>query len=230
MPAKNAIKEYHENGYYHLYNRGVNKGLIFSDDHDYKTFLYYLKLYLCSEELQVEYLKLFPSRKLKNYCDRLKLLAYSLMPNHFHLLVWQKDADAINHFMRSLIVKYAMYFNKKYKRIGPLFQGVYKAVQVENEQQLIYLSKYIHRNPIVLTSGRVLEITRGVRFGDIYEAVGRGYRRKTGFAGALRLFVPYSGGRLQGLTLKVEPDARTHRGADKRGADIARFDAGNNRV
>ena len=158
MPAKNALKEYHENGYYHLYNRGVNKGLVFSDDQDYKTFLYYLKVYLCSEELQVEYLKLYPSRKLKNYCERLKLLAYCLIPNHFHLLVWQKDAEAINYFMRSLTVKYAMYFNKKYKRIGPLFQGVYKAVRVENESQLIYLSKYIHRNPIVLTSGRVLEV------------------------------------------------------------------------
>ena len=158
MPAKNSLKEYHENGYYHLYNRGVNKGLIFSDEQDYKTFLYYLKLYLCSEKLQVEYLKLYPSRKLKNYCDRLKLLAYCLMPNHFHLLVWQKDQDAINYFMRSLTVKYAMYFNKKYKRIGPLFQGVYKAVLVENEPQLIYLSKYIHRNPLKLTTSRVPEV------------------------------------------------------------------------
>ena len=160
MPAKNALKEYHENSYYHLYNRGVNKGLIFSDDQDYKIFLYYLKLYLCSEALQVEYLKLYPSRKLKNYCNRLKLLVYCLMPNHFHLLVWQRDPDTINFFMRSLTVKYAMYFNKKYKRVGPLFQGVYKAVQVENEPQLIYLSKYIHRNPIALTSGRVLEVYR----------------------------------------------------------------------
>src|SRR3989344_5278912 len=158
MPAKNAIKEYHENGYYHLYNRGVNKGLIFSEDQDYKIFLYYLKLYLCSEELQVEYLKLYPSRKLKNYCHRLKLLAYCLMPNHFHLLIWQKEPDVINHFMRSLTVKYAMYFNKKNQRIGPLFQGVYKAVLVENEPQLVYLSKYIHRNSIKLTSGRVLEV------------------------------------------------------------------------
>jgi putative transposase len=157
MPAKNALKEYHENGYYHLYNRGVNKGLIFSDDKDYKMFLYYLKVYLCSTDLQVEYLKVSPSRKLKNYCSRLKLLAYCLMPNHFHLLVWQKDPEAINYFMRSLTVKYAMYFNRRHKRTGPLFQGVYKAVLVENEPQLIYLTKYIHRNPLKLPSSRVLE-------------------------------------------------------------------------
>lgn len=80
------------------------------------------------------------------------------MPNHFHLLVWQKDPEGINYFMRSLTVKYAMYFNRKYKRIGPLFQGVYKAVAIENEPQLVYLSKYIHRNPIELTSGRVPEV------------------------------------------------------------------------
>lgn len=157
MPAKNALKEYHENGYYHLYNRGVNKNPIFFDEQDYKTFLYYLKVYLSSSELQVEYLKLYPSRKLKNYFERLKLLAYCLMPNHFHFLIWQKDPEAINYFMRSFTVKYAMYFNRKYKRVGPLFQGVYKAVLVESEPQLIYLSKYIHRNPVELTSGRVLE-------------------------------------------------------------------------
>jgi len=59
--------------------------------------------------------------------------------------------------MRSLATKYTMYFNRKYKRIGPLFQGVYKAVLVESEPQLLYLSKYIHRNPFpVLSAGSLL--------------------------------------------------------------------------
>jgi len=158
MPAKNALKLYAENTYYHLYNRGVNKCEIFSDASDYKKFLSYLKLYLLPINLQVESLKNRPpSHQLKNYADRLKLLAYCLMPNHFHLLVWQQDAEAINFFMRSFSVKYSMYFNRIHKRIGPLFQGVYKAVIVENEPQLVYLSKYIHRNPGDLPSGRVLE-------------------------------------------------------------------------
>lgn len=80
------------------------------------------------------------------------------MGNHFHLLVFQKEPDGINFFMRSLATKYSMYFNRKYKRVGTIFQGAYKAVLVESEEQLIYLSKYIHRNSIeILPTGFHLE-------------------------------------------------------------------------
>jgi len=147
VPAKNVIKEYHENSYYHLYNRGVAKQPIFLDTQDYKMFLFYLKLYLTPPNLQGETLKTPPTRKLKNFYNRLKLLAYCLMPNHFHLLLYQKEAEGINLFMRSLATIYAIYFNHRYKRVGTIFQGAYKAVLVETETQLVYLSKYIHRNP-----------------------------------------------------------------------------------
>ena len=158
MPAKNALKTYVENSYYHLYNRGVNKGIIFVDEEDYKTFLFYLKIYLSPINLQGESLKVAPSHTLKNYSERVKLHAYCLMPNHFHLLVFQKNPEDINFFMRSLASKYSMYFNHKHKRVGPLFQGVYKGVLIDSEEQLLYLTKYIHRNPLgILPSGRVLE-------------------------------------------------------------------------
>ncbi len=144
MPQSNTIKSYVERSHYHIYNRGVNKEKIFLDEQDYKVFLSYLKLYL----LQRDSLKVAPSRYLKNYNDQVKLIAYCLMPNHYHLLVWQKGADRINFFMRSLATKYAKYFNRKYKRTGPVFESAYKAVLVESDEQLIYLTKYIHRNPI----------------------------------------------------------------------------------
>jgi len=150
MPAKNIIKEFVPEVYYHIYNRGVAKQKIFLDNQDYKTYLSYLKLYLTLPNLQGPTLKVAPSRLLKNYFDQIKLLSYCLMPNHFHLFVWQKDATEITNFMRSLITKYAIYFNKKYKRVGPVFQGNYKAVIVKTENQFIYLSKYIHRNPLPL--------------------------------------------------------------------------------
>ena len=158
MPAKNVIKEYHENSYYHLYNRGVAKQPIFLDAQDYKMFLYYLKIYLSQPDLQGETLKVPPTRKLKNFYERLKLLAYCLMPNHFHLLLYQKEAEGINLFMRSLATIYAIYFNHRYKRVGTIFQGAYKAVLVESEPQLIYLTKYIHRNPLEIVSTRSLLI------------------------------------------------------------------------
>ena len=69
------------------------------------------------------------------------------MHNHFHLFLKQRDSQAMNHFMRSISTRYSMYFNKRYKRVGPLFQGIYKAAFVDNEMQYLYLSKYIHLNP-----------------------------------------------------------------------------------
>lgn len=150
MPAKNVIKEYQEKSFYHLYNRGVAKNDIFLEEADYKTFLGYLKLYLTIPDLQGLSLKVPPTRKLKNYEAKIKLLAYCLMPNHFHLLVYQENLDDITYFMRSLCTKYSMFVNRKYKRVGHVFQGSYKAVLVTSEPQLVFLSKYIHRNPLEL--------------------------------------------------------------------------------
>lgn len=155
MPPKNSLKEYGPETYYHIYNRGVAKLPIFIDDQDHKVFLSYLKIYLSEPDKDD---KTFPSHKLQNYSNKVKLLAYCLMPNHFHLFLWQKEIDSITNFMRSLSTKYSMYFNKKYKRVGPVFQGIFKAVMVTNEQQFIFLSKYIHRNPLELTSGLTPEV------------------------------------------------------------------------
>ena len=157
MPAKNALKTYKKSSYYHIYNRGVAKTNIYKSEKDYKVFLDYLKIYLTPINLQGESLKVAPSRELKNYSDNFNLIAYCLMPNHFHLLIYQKNKHSINYFMRSLATKYVRYFNTTYDRVGPLFQGVYKAVKVFDEEQLIYLTKYIHRNPIdLLPTRRVL--------------------------------------------------------------------------
>ena len=86
--------------------------------------------------------------RLNNFFGTITLVSHCLMPNHFHFLIRQTDADAIDRFMNSLCTRYTMYFNKKYKRIGPLFQSVYKAVMVTTDEQLKHLTRYIHRNPI----------------------------------------------------------------------------------
>ncbi len=86
--------------------------------------------------------------RLNNFTDSIELVAYCLMRNHYHMLIWQVNEMAMDQFMNSLWTRYTMYFNKKYKRVGPLFQDVYKAVIVESEEQLMHLTRYIHRNPI----------------------------------------------------------------------------------
>lgn len=154
MPAKNIVKEYEVGGYYHVYNRGVEKRLIFEDDDDYKKFIGLLKVYLTKPNLQGLTLKddknatVPPSRALNNFADEIELVAYCLMPNHFHFLIKQNDERSMSKFMQSLLTKYVIYFNKKYKRVGGLFQGVYKTVRIESEAQFTYITKYIHRNPL----------------------------------------------------------------------------------
>lgn len=157
MPSRNAIKEYEAGGYYHIYNRGVAKQVIFESDKDYKTFLSYLQLYLAPPLIilqglssQAQEIHTAPSKQLKNYAGEITLLAYCLMPNHFHLLLRQNSDHGMDHFMRSIITKYVRYFNSRYQRVGHLFQDRYKAVRITTEQQFTYVSKYIHRNPLDL--------------------------------------------------------------------------------
>jgi putative transposase len=77
------------------------------------------------------------------------------MPNHFHFLLMQKQAQGIVGFMNSLQLGHAKYFNTKYSRVGPLYQGRFKAKIIEEDEYLLYVSAYIHRNPIagLLDSG-----------------------------------------------------------------------------
>lgn len=157
MSSKNSIKIDVENGIYHIYNRGVGKMDIFKDKQDYGVFLSYLKECLSpvlsgKEIIKKVYIQdrvlYVPRRLTKNFKNKISLLCYCLMPNHFHLLIKQFEKGLMKKFVHSVLVRYSMYFNKKYNRVGPLFQGRYKAVLVDNEVYLVYLSKYIHRNPI----------------------------------------------------------------------------------
>lgn len=170
MPQRNSIKQYLAGGYYHLYNRGVEKRNIFEEDQDYGVFLSYLKTYLTPKDIDdlqkqlanpqlpwSEKDKILKKLRLKNFFGKIGLLAYCLMPNHYHLLVKQSSEKDIDYFMRSLNTRYVVYFNKKYKRVGPLFQGVYKAVRIETDEQLIYLSAYMHRNPSDTQKGLSLQ-------------------------------------------------------------------------
>jgi len=151
MPSKNVIKEYSPQSYYHLYNRGVAKQSIFRDEKDYKTFLSYLKFYLTPIVVDKS---ISPSKQLNNFFADVVLLSYCLMPNHFHFLLYQDKLTSITSFMRSLMSKYSRYFNTKYQRVGPIFQGKLKAVAVTSEEQFTYLSKYIHRNPLAIQPAR----------------------------------------------------------------------------
>lgn len=149
MPSKNTVKEYIKDGYYHIYNRGVNKTNIFRSKKDYIVFLRFLKEYLLPPKhpdlLTLQGLN--PRRRPINCFNDIELIAYCLMSNHFHLFIRQKSDTGLKIFMQAFATNYVMYFNKKYKRVGPLFQGIYKAVLIDNEAYFLHISRYIHSNP-----------------------------------------------------------------------------------
>jgi putative transposase len=157
MPAKNSIKTDVEDSFYHIYNRGVEKRIIFQDEQDYKVFLGYLKEYLSpppdpstiKQEFILQGMSFQGVPHLQNnFFNKIDLVCYCLMPNHFHLLIKQLEKGSMQSFMRSIATKYSMYFNKKYDRVGPLYQGIYKAILIVNEKYLLHLSRYIHLNPL----------------------------------------------------------------------------------
>lgn len=161
MPARNIIKTYVPDGYYHLYNRGVEKRTIFTDGQDAGVFLRYLKEYLLPKDTALLSTRLSDnsiawkdkdalarSLNRKNYYDRITLIAYCLMTNHFHLFVKQKNPSDIDAFMQSLCTRYTMYFNRAHTRVGSLFQSVYKAVLVTTDEQFLHLTRYIHKQAL----------------------------------------------------------------------------------
>jgi len=132
--------------YYHLYNRGTEKRIVFLDKQDYHHFLFLM--YICNTTRSIEL------RKIGENFDREKTLvdigAYCLMPNHFHILVHEKTENGISKYMLKLMTGYSMYFNKKYERTGKLYEGVFKSTHASNDKYLKYLYSYIHLNPAKL--------------------------------------------------------------------------------
>jgi len=135
-----------EGEYYHLYNRGIEKRTIFLDKHDYDHFM--LLLYLCNSSRSITL------RDIGKTFDRGETItdigAYCLMPNHFHILIREKIEGGTSLYMKKLLTGYAMYFNKKYKRTGHLFENTFKSSYAGSDNYLKYLYAYIHLNPVKL--------------------------------------------------------------------------------
>lgn len=145
---KKQIK-YASGEYYHLYNRGTEGRDIFLDKSDYQRFLTILYFFnqknnVCLELENLTSEKIGMQKRTEKLVD---IAAYCLMPNHYHLLLQEKENGGISKFMQK-IGGYTMYFNERYGRTGALFQGRYKAKHIDSDAYLRYLISYIHLNPI----------------------------------------------------------------------------------
>jgi putative transposase len=145
-------KEFAEGAIVHIYNRGNNRENIFHDEQDYRAFIFRMGLALGfkEKELTHELCRLPHSRiRIENMIKSdFKLHAFCLMPNHFHLLVEQCRDTSISKLISKICTSYAMYINKKYKRVGHVFQDAFKAVVVDSDPQLLWVPSYIHMNPV----------------------------------------------------------------------------------
>ncbi len=122
------------NTFYHIYNRGNNRENIFKELKNYTFFLEQFSNYL-SEHVDV--------------------IAYCLMPNHFHFLIWVKEMECeegklspVIKALRDFLIKYSKTINTKYGRVGSLFQQKFKRKEVDSDRYLLQLIQYIHRNPV----------------------------------------------------------------------------------
>jgi len=144
MPAKNVIREFAPDNYYHVYNRGVAKQPVFLDAQDKQKFLHIIERHLDPDNAE----RREDGQIYRKFDQDLELLSYCLMGNHFHMLIYLVgNGDRLAEFMRSVCTAYTMYFNKRYKRVGGLFQGVYKARCISSDAYLLHITRYIHLNP-----------------------------------------------------------------------------------
>ena len=142
-----------EGEYYHIYNRGNSKQRIFHNDEDYKRFIELL--YISNSNINFNLFDLkrnfhFNVFSVENKNRIVALGAYCLMPNHFHLLITQIEEGGITKFMQKLSTAYSMYYNRKYRRTGSLFEGKFKSEHINKERYLKYIFSYIHLNPVKL--------------------------------------------------------------------------------
>lgn len=140
--------------FYHIYNRGTDKRVIFHDAPDYRRFLDLL--FVCNTAKPINVRDVRGNHESVYDFDRGEALvsigAYCLMPNHFHILITPRVEGGITKFMGKVSTSYSMYFNKRHDRSGALFQGRFKSQHATNDEYLKYLYAYIHLNPRKLYS------------------------------------------------------------------------------
>ncbi len=144
--------------YYHIFNRGVEKRVLFNSVSDFQRF--YNSMYLFNNTHYANPGNFSPPSTLnhndieflrswdKGRDPFVRIVSFCLLSNHFHLLVRQLRDDGIVMFMHRLGMGYARYFNKRYRRIGRLYEGTFKAIHVQRDAQLEHLPRYIHLNAL----------------------------------------------------------------------------------
>lgn len=155
MPSR---KDVFKNGrYYHVFDKTIDKKIIFVDDKLCEIFMNTVEFYSFGDHktsfsefrrMSIEEVTSYRRAHFKEKRKIVRVLCYTLMPNHYHFLLQQVSQEGIQKFMGNLVNSFTRYFNVMYSRKGPLFLPRFQSVSILSEQQLIYTSKYIHLNPV----------------------------------------------------------------------------------
>lgn len=146
--------------YYHIYNRGAHKVPIFNDRDDYERFLHLM--YISNNQGIIKYanLNFYNVYKIERGNRLVEIVAYCLMPNHYHIAICEVVEGGITRFIHRLCTSYSMYFNYKYRHSGTIFQGPYKHKLVDDDNYLRYLIQYIHLNPFGIENPDVIKTAK----------------------------------------------------------------------
>jgi REP element-mobilizing transposase RayT len=150
--------DFADDEYYHIYNRGVDKRLIFSNRHDLERLFLSMKEFNTVEPVGSIHLSSFKLKnsglksgqpKIKQEKPLVEFVAYCLNPNHYHFILRQITDGGISEFMKRLGGGYTRYFNDRHQRSGALFQGKYKFAHIDSNDYLMHVSAYINLNNFV---------------------------------------------------------------------------------
>lgn len=142
--------------YYHIFNIGISHQQTYTTKRDYCRFINAARYYLFKETpIKYANLSILSLEDREHLWEQLygkcpnqaSLLAYCLMPNHFHMVLRQEEDNGIAKFIGNLCNSYTRYFNIRHNRSGPLFQGKFKAVHIQTDEQLLHVVRYVHLNP-----------------------------------------------------------------------------------
>ena len=147
--------------FYHIYNRGVDKRIVFDSDRDKERFQALLYLANGSKNFELSEIERSDVLTIDRGSELCAIGAYCLMDNHFHILVKEIVEGGISKFMQKLSTAYTMYYNACHERTGSLFGGRFKAVHVRSNNHLRYLRQYIHLNPVSIVEPKWRE--RGIK-------------------------------------------------------------------
>lgn len=165
MPRQN--RQFVVGEIYHIINRGVEKRKIFTKPQDYSRFILGLEFFnrevpnnlweLISKAGTVPAFERIKNERENKASPIVELMAFALMPNHYHLIIREISSGGISLFMRKM-GGYSTYFNKQHNRVGPLFQSRYKAISIQTDTQLSNIFTYVHANPVELEEPKWKEL------------------------------------------------------------------------